>query len=60
MLSGRTVQFLVLLQFVDPTCCPDDRKKREKRSPLYYVTALADPSDYSTHEKQLILAKQLY
>jgi hypothetical protein len=48
---------LVLLQFVDPSVLFGDGRTRFAL--LHHLTDLADPCDYSTHEKQLILAKQL-
>jgi hypothetical protein len=57
MLSWPSSPLLVLLQFIDPSVlCVDE----ETGGTLLNVLAdLADPSDYSTHENQLILAKQL-
>jgi ankyrin repeat protein len=54
----------VLLQFVNPSVLTgdDDAPLREgvtRVTLLYQLANLADPSDYSTHENQLILAKQL-
>jgi hypothetical protein len=55
---------LVLLQCVDPNVLSGDEdaplQQGETRfTPLHHSADLADPSDYSTHENQLILAKQL-
>ena len=55
MLSWPNSPLLVLLQFVDPDVIFGHRFE----SPLHHLAYLADPMDYSTHEKQLILAKQL-
>jgi hypothetical protein len=56
MLSWPNSPLLVMLQFIDPNVvfCQET-----KITPLHHLADLADPSDYSTHEKQLILAKQL-
>jgi hypothetical protein len=51
MLSWPNSSLLVLLQCVDPTVLVGDE--------LHQLADLADPFDYSTHENQLILAKQL-
>jgi hypothetical protein len=64
MLSWPNSPLLVLLQFVDPDVLLGDQDKPLKegatrQSPLHFLADLADPSDYSTHENQLILAKQL-
>jgi hypothetical protein len=64
MLSWPNSPLLVMLQFVDRNVLfgYDDAPLEEgetRESPLQYVTDLANPFDYSTHEKQLILAKQL-
>jgi hypothetical protein len=64
MLSWPNSPLLVLLQFVDPDVLSEDEdaplQEGEMRfTPLQHVADLADPSDYSTHENQLILAKQL-
>jgi hypothetical protein len=53
MLSWSNSPILVMLQFVDPSMLSGDG------TPLHHLSDLADPSDYSTHENQLILAKQL-
>jgi hypothetical protein len=57
MLSWPNSPLLVLLQFVDPNMLSGNEGMRV--TPLDALTNLADPFDYSTHEKQLILAKQL-
>jgi ankyrin repeat protein len=54
----------VMLHSVDPNVLfgDDDAPLEEgetRESPLQYVADLADPFDCSTHENQLILAKQL-
>jgi hypothetical protein len=64
MLSWPNSPLLVLLEFVDPNKLSGDEdtplKEGEARiTPLHHVADLADPCDYSTHENQLILAKQL-
>jgi hypothetical protein len=64
MLSWPNSPLLVMLQFVDPNVLSrDDRsalQEGEPRiTPLHFLTGLADPFNYSTHENQLILAKQL-
>jgi hypothetical protein len=60
MLSWPNSPLLVLLQFVDPDVLSGDEQQGETReTPLHELTDLADPSDYSTHVNQLILAKQL-
>jgi hypothetical protein len=63
-LSWPNSPLLVLLQFVDPNVLSGadglPLQEREVRAtPLHYLTELADPIDYSTHENQLILAIQL-
>jgi hypothetical protein len=57
---------LVLLEFVDPSMLSGDEEEDGPlqegdrwETPLHHLAALADPFDYSTHENQLILAKQL-
>jgi hypothetical protein len=57
MLSRPNSPLLVMLQFVDPSVLFEHEESRE--SPLHDLPDLADPFDYSTHENQLILAKQL-
>jgi hypothetical protein len=64
MLSWPNSPLLGLLQFVDPIVLIghgheplQDGGKRD--IPLHFLAALADPNDYSTHENQFILAKQL-
>jgi hypothetical protein len=65
MLSWPNSPLLVMLQLVDPNVLTgrDDGTPLEEgersESMLYVVSPLADPIDYSTHENQLILAKQL-
>jgi hypothetical protein len=54
----------VLLQFVDPNALAGHeheplREGEKMYAALHLVADLADYSDYSTHENQLILAKQL-
>jgi hypothetical protein len=57
MLSWPNSPLLVLLHFVDPNVMSGDENAKETL--LHYLCNLADPFDYSTHENQLILAKQL-
>jgi hypothetical protein len=57
MLSWPNSPLLVLLQLVDPSELFGEEGK--SFTPLHELAALANPSDYSTHERQLILAKQL-
>jgi hypothetical protein len=57
MLSWPNSPLLVLLQVVDPNLLFGNEETN--LTPLHYLADLADPVDYSTHEKQLILAKQL-
>ena len=47
----------MLLQFVDPSVL-SGREDQQRFTPLYLLANAVDPSDYSTHENQLILAKQ--
>jgi hypothetical protein len=56
MLLWPNSPLLVLLKFVDPNVLYEGALRV---TPLYYLVDLACPSDYSTHETQLILAKQL-
>jgi hypothetical protein len=60
-LSWPNSPLLVLLQFVGPSVLSggEHQEGRVKLTPLHHLANLADPSDYSTHENQLILAKQL-
>jgi hypothetical protein len=57
MLSWPNSPLLVILQFVDPNVLFGNEET--SRAPLHAVSYLANHSDYSTHESQLILAKQL-
>jgi ankyrin repeat protein len=55
---------LVMLQVVDPNLLFGDgyevlQEGESREAPLHDVSYLADPFDYSPHENQLILAKQL-
>jgi hypothetical protein len=62
MLLWPNSPFLVLLQFVDPNVLTgdDDAPLQEGQvPPLHQLAYMADPSNYSTHVNQLILAKQL-
>jgi hypothetical protein len=57
MLSWRNSPLLVMLQFVDPNV--ESGRKGTSIAPLHDLANRLNPSDYSTHENQLILAKQL-
>jgi hypothetical protein len=71
MLTWPNSPLLVMLQFVDPNVLigpkvligrDEDEALQEGQkivTPLHLLTELAHPIDYSTHENQLILAKQL-
>jgi hypothetical protein len=62
MLSWPNSPLLVMLQFVDPNVMPGTGPLEEgltRQTPLHDLAELANSSDYSTHENQLILAKQL-
>jgi hypothetical protein len=64
ILSWPNSPLLVMLQLVDPNAMPgyehEPLQEGEMRlTPLHHLADLADPADYSTHENQLILAKQL-
>jgi hypothetical protein len=64
MLSWPNSPLVVLLQLVDPNVFLGDEdvpleEGETRETLLHYSADLADPSDYSTHENQLILAKQL-
>jgi hypothetical protein len=64
MLSWPNSPLLVLLQFVDFDALIEDeglllQQDETMVPPLQHLAFLADPFEYSTHEKQLILAKQL-
>jgi hypothetical protein len=64
ILSWPSSPLLVLLEFVDPSMLSghEDAPLQEgeaRATPLHYLAELADPSDYPTHEIQLILARQL-
>jgi hypothetical protein len=64
MLSWPNSPLLVLLQFVNPNVLSwrEDVPLPEGQTRvtlLHHLDNLADPSDHSTHENQLILAKQL-
>jgi ankyrin repeat protein len=58
MLSWPNSPLLVLLQLVDPNLMFGEEEGKSK-SPLQHLADLVDPSDYTTHVTQLILAKQL-
>jgi hypothetical protein len=57
MLSWPNSPLLVLVQLVNPDVLHGH--EHDLTTPLRHLAMLADTSDYSTHEKQLILAKQL-
>jgi hypothetical protein len=64
MLSWPNSPLLVLLHFVDPNVLSgeeDDVLEEDvsRETLLQHLADLADPFDYSTHQNQLILAKQL-
>jgi hypothetical protein len=63
MLSWPNSPLLVLLQLVDPNVLSGGEEAllegEESQTPLHDLAELANPFDYSTHENQLILAKQL-
>jgi hypothetical protein len=64
MLSWPNSPLLVLLEFVDPNVLTGDddaplQEGQARVTPLHMLADMADPSDYSTHKNQLILAKQL-
>jgi hypothetical protein len=58
MLSWPNSPLLVMLQFVDPDVMFGNEEVGTTTS-LRQLAKMADPFDYSTHENQLILAKQL-
>jgi hypothetical protein len=57
VLSWPNSPLLVMLQLVDPSVLVGGEET--SLTPLCHLADLADPFDYSTHENQLILAKQL-
>jgi hypothetical protein len=64
MLSWPNSPLLVLLQLVDPNVLNRDedtplQEGQTRETPLLMLADRADPSDYSTHVNQLIIAKQL-
>jgi hypothetical protein len=64
MLSWPNSPLLVLLQFLDASALSGHeygpmRQGETRLTPFRLLADLADPSDHSTHKKQLILAKQL-
>jgi hypothetical protein len=64
MLSWPNSPLLVMLQLVDPNVLNRDedtplQEGQTRKTPLVMLANLADPSEYSTHVNQLILAKQL-
>jgi hypothetical protein len=58
MLSWPNSPLLVLLQFVDPNV-QAGLEDQKRSTALHDLSSLADYSDNSTHENQLIMAKQL-
>jgi hypothetical protein len=58
MLSWPNSPLLVMLQFVDPNL-QSGNEEEARLTLLHQLAYMAAPSDYSTHENQLILAKQL-
>jgi hypothetical protein len=58
MLLWPNSPLLVMLQLVNPNVAFGD-EETSIITPLHQLTELTDAFDYSTHEKQLILAKQL-
>jgi hypothetical protein len=64
MLSWPSSPLLVMLEFVDPNVLTGDEHQplqegQSRVTPLHLLSGLTDPSDHSTHKKQLILARQL-
>jgi hypothetical protein len=64
MLSWPNSPLFVMLQLCGPNVLTGDddgplQENEDRVTPLHDVADLADPSDYSTHKHQLILAKQL-
>jgi hypothetical protein len=64
MLSWPNSPLLVMLQYVNPNVLAGDdleplQEGEDEITPLHDVADLADPFEYSTHENQLILARQL-
>jgi hypothetical protein len=59
MLSWPNSPLLVLLQLVDPNVVIDLQESETNVTPLHELADMLDPSNYSTHRNQLILAKQL-
>jgi ankyrin repeat protein len=60
MLLWPNSPLLVLLQIVDTSALSGDEPLQEgENTKLHFLAKLAAPSDYSTHEKQLILEKEL-
>jgi hypothetical protein len=62
MLSWPNSPLLVMLQLVDPNVLSGReyevlQEGESSENPLRHLADLADPSDYSTHQNQLILAK---
>jgi hypothetical protein len=63
-LSWPSSPLLLLLQFVDPNVLAGNADAafevgETRDTLLHFLSCYADPFDYSTHENQLILAKQL-
>jgi ankyrin repeat protein len=64
MLSWQNSPLLVMLELVDPDVLSGNegtplQEGEARKTLLRNLADLADPFDYSTHENQLILAKQL-
>jgi ankyrin repeat protein len=63
MLLWPNSPLLVLLQFVDPNMLSGEdsplEEREERDTPLHRLADMLDPNDFSSHVKQLILAKQL-
>jgi hypothetical protein len=62
--SWPNSRLLVMLQLVDTNVmsgCGHEvlQEGESSESPLHHLADLADPSDYSSHESRLILAKEL-
>jgi hypothetical protein len=59
MLSWPNSPLLVMLQFIDPNVLISGVVEGSSFTLLHSLADMLDPFDYSTHENQLILAKQL-
>jgi hypothetical protein len=58
MLSWPNSPLPVMLEFIDPNVL-FGQEGETRDTPLHHLAELADPFNYTTHENQLILAKQL-